>query len=366
MDMMTLNFFIAGLALLIVGGELLVRGASSLASAVGISPLVVGLTVVAFGTSAPELAVSVNSALKGQAEIAVGNVLGSNIFNVLLILGLAAAIRPLVVSAQLVRLDVPIMIGAAGLAYLFALDGFLTRLEGAILFTGAIGYTVFLIRLSRRESAQFKEQVEDQAQQRSIKLVKRPGLAIQLLWLAIGLTALVLGARWLVDSAVKFATALGVSELIIGLTIIAAGTSLPEVATSVIATVRGQRDIAVGNVVGSNIFNVFCILGITAMVRPVPVPQSAIGFDFPVMLAVMAACLPIFFTGRSIARWEGFLFLAYYGVYTTSLILGARKHESLTMFNRVMLWYALPLTGVTLVVLTYRSWRAGKMLDAPV
>ncbi len=350
MNLAPLLWFVAGTVMLIVGAELLVRGASRLAGALGISPLVIGLTVVAFGTSAPEMAVSVDAALTGRGEIALGNVIGSNIFNVLFILGLSALIVPLVVSQRLVRLDVPLMIGASLVLLIVALDGRVSRLDGALLFTGVVAYTVWSLRESRRAGAASREQHEQGHDNKA-------AWPLQVLAIAAGLVMLVLGARWLVEGAVSFARLLEVSELIIGLTIVAAGTSLPEVATSVVAAVRGQRDIAVGNVVGSNLFNILAVMGMAALVAPagIGVSTAVLGFDLPVMTAVAVACLPIFFTGRAIARWEGALFLGYYIAYTAYLILGATQHDALPMFSAVMLEFVLPLTVVTLLVLVMRA-----------
>ena len=342
-----------GLIFLVLGAELLVRGASRLAAAVGISPLVVGLTVVAFGTSAPELAVSVQSALAGQADLALGNVVGSNIFNVLFILGFSALITPLVVSQQLVRLDVPLMIGISVLLLLLALDGTIGRLEGALLFGAIVGYTGFLIRKSRRESGGVAAGAEmaGDAQAQPGSWVRNVGLVVG------GLALLVLGSRWLVSGAIEIATALGVSELVIGLTIVAAGTSLPEVATSVLASIRGERDIAVGNVVGSNIFNILAVLGLSSLVAPhgVEVARSALAFDIPVMIAAAVACLPIFFSGYLIARWEGALFVGYYVAYTVYLVIHAADHLMLPAFRTAMLFYVMPLTVVTLLVIGVRA-----------
>ena len=349
MDLLTLTFFILGLAALLVGAELLVRGASRLASLFGIPPLIIGLTVVAFGTSSPELAVGILSASQGQADIAVGNVVGSNICNVLLILGISAAITPLVVSRQLVRLEVPLMIAVSVLTLLLALDGRVGRLDGLLLFGGLIVYLVWSIRTGRAESAESGETGE----------AGRGGAMKQLLLVAAGLGMLVLGSKWLVDGAVVIARALGLSELIIGLTVIALGTSLPEVATSVLAALRGERDIAVGNVVGSNLFNILAVLGLTAVVAPggVPVSAAALSFDLPVMIAVAVACLPVFFTGHLIARWEGILFLAYYAIYTAYLILSALQHGALPTFTAAMVWFVLPLTALTLGVGVVRAMR---------
>ncbi|MDI9548839.1 MAG: calcium/sodium antiporter [Chloroflexota bacterium] len=347
---------VGGVVLLIVGAEGLVRGASRIAAALGIAPLIIGLTVVAFGTSSPELAVSIGAGLNGQADIALGNVIGSNIFNVLFILGTSALIAPLVVNQQLVRLDVPILIAVSIVAWLFCSDGQVNRLEGLALFAGLIAYTGFLIAQARGEKDAEVHAQYDKKRWRAGDASAR-GWLINVAYVIAGLAILVLGSRLLVTSATAIAQALGVSSLIIGLTIVAAGTSLPEVATSILASVRGERDIAVGNVVGSNLFNLLAVLGLTASVAPngVPVSAAAIHFDLPVMAAVALACLPIFFTGSLIARWEGFLFLGYYAAYTVYLILYAQQHDALPLFSEVMLLFVIPLTVLTLAVI---SWRA--------
>lgn len=361
MSIASILFFLGGLVLLIAGAEILVRGASRLAFAAGISPLVVGLTVVAFGTSAPELAVSVQSALNQQAGIALGNVVGSNIANVLLILGVSALITPLVVDAQLVRLDVPLLIGISLLVVFFAANGVIGRAEGGVLFAGVLIYTVFLIRQSRRatqQAAQANSSPEGQPTQH-LHAPPRALLLPNLGLVVVGLIMLVIGARWLVNAAVTFAQAMGISELVIGLTIVAVGTSLPEVATSVIAAVRGERDIAVGNVVGSNIFNLLAVLGLTSLIAPagIPVPTTALVFDLPVMTLVAIACLPIFFTGYRIARWEGFIFLGYYVAYIAYLVLQGAQSDSLVIFRQMLIYFAAPLTLITLAVTLYREFR---------
>ncbi|MBA2573134.1 MAG: calcium/sodium antiporter, partial [Gemmatimonadetes bacterium] len=229
---LTLFLFIVGVGLLVGGAELLVRGASRLAGSFGVSPLVVGLTVVAFGTSAPELAVSVQASFDGRSDLAFGNVVGSNIANILLILGLAAVVTPLVVSRQLVRLDVPLMIAASVLLYLMALDGSISRVEGIVLFIGVVTYTTLLIRYGRRETALARAEAGIESAPPGGPWVANAALV------AVGLGLLVLGSWWLVNGAVAIATALGVSELIIGLTVVAVGTSMPEIATSVLASIR--------------------------------------------------------------------------------------------------------------------------------
>ncbi|MBI2322336.1 MAG: calcium/sodium antiporter, partial [Chloroflexi bacterium] len=311
----------------------------------------------AFGTSAPEAAVTVQAALAGQADVAVGNVVGSNIFNVLFILGLAALVAPLVVAQQLVRLDVPIMLGASVLVMVMAQDGAISRSDGAVLLGVVAAYTVFAVRESRRESAAI---ADEYAREYGAAAGSRLWL-VDLATVVVGLGLLVLGARWLVDGAVALARAVGMSELVIGLTIVAAGTSLPEVATSIIASLRGERDIAVGNVVGSNIFNLLGVLGLSSAIAAegLSVAPAVLRFDLPVMLAVAAACLPIFFTGHRIDRWEGGLFLTYYTVYVLYVVLDATGHDALPALSAAMLGFVLPLTVVTLLVLFVHAARRG-------
>jgi cation:H+ antiporter len=353
---MAILIFIAGLAFLVVGAEALVRGASRLAAALGVSPLIIGLTVVAFGTSSPELAVSIKSALSNQEAIALGNVIGSNIFNVLFILGLSALVSPLLVSQQLVRLDVPLMIILSVIVLGISLDDSLSRTEGLLMITSLALYLWFLGYQSRRESGEVKEEY---AREFGSEAAKKSRLITDVFLILMGLALLVIGSRWLVDSAVAFAHYLGVSELVIGLTIVAAGTSLPEVFTSVIAAIRGERDIAVGNVVGSNIFNILGVLGAASIVAPagIEVSPALISFDIPVMIAVAFACLPIFFTGGVISRWEGAVLLGYYIAYTLYIILAAAQHEALSMFSSVMLYFAIPLTAITLIIVAALEMR---------
>lgn len=350
---------IVGLGLLIAGGELLVRGASALAAAARVSPLVIGLTVVAFGTSSPELAVSIQSTVAGQGTIALGNVLGSNIANVLLIIGLSATIVPLVVSSRIVRWDVPLMIAASVATGAMSLNGGISRVEGGCLFGALVIYIVWTIVSSRRESRDVQLEFAEAAPD-----VPRGGRAIawQLLLMIVGLAMLVGGADRLVVGAVAIARYFEVNELVIGLTIVAIGTSMPEVVTSVLASMRGERDIAVGNAVGSNLFNLLCVLGIASMVAPdgMEVPVSARNFDFPVMIAVAIACLPVFFTGHQISRWEGVLFLGYYLAYTAFLIIAATDPQLSKTFSAVMLYFALPLTAVTLAIGVRRQFRSQK------
>ena len=346
----------AGLVLLVLGAEWLVKGASRLALSYGISSLVVGLTVVAYGTSAPEMSVSVMSSLQGKSEMAIGNIVGSNIFNVLFILGVSALITPLLVDRQLIRLDVPVMILSSLVMLLLCADGNISRVDGLLLFAGAVFYTYWLIRMSRRKNIDSKpNDFHGSADSAS----KQGKIGINLIWILVGLGLLILGSRWLVDSAIAIARIWGMSETIIGLTIIAAGTSLPEVATSVIASIRGERDIAVGNVVGSNVFNILAVGGLSGVVSQngLCVSDSIVRFDLPFMLAVAMACFPIFLRGFVITRANGLFFLTYYVAYSLYLILGATNHDALPVFSKVMFEFIAPITGVMLVSFLAFEWR---------
>lgn len=340
-----------GLGLLVYGANRLVGGASTLALKAGLSPLIVGLTVVAFGTSAPEMAISVKTAWLGQSDLAVGNIVGSNIFNVLFILGISAMISPLIVSKQLIRLDVPLMIASSILFMIFSLDGRIAIWEAGVLAAGIAAYTGFLMRLAKRE----KQNLESS----ELSEAAKGGLGMATVWVVLGLVLLVVGSHFLVNSAVAIATALGVSQVVIGLTIVAAGTSLPEVATSIMATIKGERDIAVGNVVGSNIFNVLAVGGISGLVSGsgLTVSPEIVSFDLPVMIATAVACLPIFFTGYTIARWEGFVFFAYYVLYISFLVMTATQHAALETFANAMTWFIIPLTTLTILVVLARAFK---------
>lgn len=308
-------YLVLGLVLLYYGAEALVRGSSSLALRLGLSPLVIGLTVVAFGTSSPELVVSLKAGLAGQGNISVGNVVGSNICNLGLILGLCALVTPVATTSQIVRMDIPIMIAVTAFATFLLSNGTLTRTEGTLLATLLLAYVIFSIRLARRQpadalGAEFGE---------AVKVSKR-GLAVDLLMVAGGLVLLVFGARFLVDGAVIIARAFGWSEALIGLTVIAIGTSLPELATSLVAAVKKEADIALGNIVGSNIFNLLGILGITAMVTPLA--ESGISLiDYAVMAVFALVLWPMAYHQKRITRLEGAILLAGYAAYVSWLVL---------------------------------------------
>ncbi len=343
---------VAGLALLVVGAEWLVRYASRIAERLQVPSLVVGLTIVAFGTSAPELVVSVMASLNAQPEIALGNVVGSNIYNVLFILGISALVTPLLITAQLVRVDIPIMIGVSVLTLAMAADGAIGPIDGCVLLAGIVAYTAFQVVQGRRGAADAKTASESDA--------AVPGTVfIDLLWVLVGLALLVGGSRLFLDGAVSVARFMGVSDLVIGLTIVAAGTSLPETATSIIAAMRGERDIAVGNIVGSNVFNILAVLGLASVVSPsgVEVSSSSFYFDIPVMIAVAVACLPAFFVRNTIARWQGAMFVAYYVAYVTYLILDSQAHDAIGVLDQVMVYFAFPITAVTFGTIALRRWR---------
>ncbi|WP_341230416.1 calcium/sodium antiporter [Nocardioides salarius] len=340
---MTVLLLVAGLVLLVVGGEVLVRGAGTIATSAGISPLVVGLTVVSFATSAPELAVTLQASAAGSPGLAVGNVVGSNVVNILLVLGVAGLILPLAVRAAVVRRDVPVLIGLTLLFWVMSLDGAVSTADGAVLVLLLAAYVVWTVVGSRRADG---EPTAPEASQPG-------GLVASVVMVAVGVAMLVLGARALVSAATDIASALGLSDTVIGLTVVAIGTSLPELATSVLAALRGKVEMAVGNAIGSNIFNIGAVMGLTSVVADggVPVDAAAVAFDLPVMVAVAFVVLPIVVTGFTVARWEAGLFLAYYSAYVAYLLLDSAGHDALPRFSAVMLWFVLPLSALTLVVL---------------
>jgi cation:H+ antiporter len=313
----TLLILIVGLVLLYFGAEGLVRGSSSLALRLGVGPLLVGLTVVAFGTSTPELVVSLKAAYLGQGDISVGNVVGSNICNIGLILGFSALIIPIKVASQIVRIDTPIMIGVTVLALFLLLDGSVSRVEGLVLFTLLVAYVLFSIRLAKKQASdplagEFTEEMK----------ISKWGVGQDIAFILAGLAMLVFGASFLVDAAIDIAKAAGLSEAVIGLTIVAVGTSLPEFATSLVAALKKEADIAVGNVVGSNIFNILGILGISAAVTPLS-SAGITAIDLGVMM-LFALVLWIFSrTGFRITRAEGSVMLVGYAAYVAWLVLRA-------------------------------------------
>lgn len=358
MDFLTFVWLVVGLVCLVFGAEWLVRGASTVATKLGVAPIVVGLTVVAFGTSAPEMAVSISGALSGSADVAIGNVVGSNTFNILAILGLSAAISGLSIEQRLLKFDIPVLILITVVVYGLILNNVVGRVEGAVLFLGVIAYTGWLLRGARKgESpaveAEYKEAVE------SVEgSTFSQSLAFQIGLVLVGLALLVLGSQLLVNSATEIASALGVSDLVIGLTVVAAGTSLPELATSVLAAIRGQRDIAVGNVVGSNIFNLLSVLGASAAVSSngVAVNSEVIRLDFPVMLAATIVLLPICWNGFMIKKWEGSFLVMFYIAYVAYLIMEAGDSTAPELYRTAML-IIVPLVMVVYGAAGFQGWR---------
>ncbi|WP_402372158.1 calcium/sodium antiporter [Isoptericola rhizosphaerae] len=362
MSLSSVLLLLAGFVLLVGGGEALVRGAASLARTMGMSSLVVGLTVVSFATSSPELAVSAGAALSGSPGLAVGNVVGSNIANILLVLGISALVVPLMVTSRVVRTDIPVMIGLSVLALVLALDGTISTADGVLLLALLAAYLVVTIIRSRRgrddappaaAAGAAGAPTKAASAPRRFRATRTRSILLDVVLVAVGVGLLVLGAQLLVRGATQIATSFGVSDLVIGLTVVAVGTSLPELATSVIAVRRGEGDLAVGNIVGSNIFNIGAVLGLTAVVAPggIGVDPAAVHFDLPLMVAVALALLPVAFTGQLIRRWEGTLFVVLYLAYVAFVLLAASEHAALQPFSTAMLGFVLPVTAVWLVAL---------------
>lgn len=301
---------IAGLATLIFGGDALVKGAVGIALKFNISSLVIGMTVVAFGTSMPELLVSVKAALDSHPEIAIGNVVGSNIANIALVLGLTTMILPIPVKFATVRIDWPIMMGSSILFYLFSLNGVINRWEGLIYFIGIIAFTIFTIKSS---STSNQEQI-DEIQKDELEDVEKKsyGLLKSIIFVILGILALTFGASWLLDGAVQIAKKVGLSEHVIGVTIVAFGTSVPELVTSVVAAFKKETDISVGNLIGSNIFNLLAVIGFTALIKEIPVSEQVITNDVFWMMGIALLLLPLMYYRYNINRIKGLiLFLSY-------------------------------------------------------
>jgi cation:H+ antiporter len=340
-----------GLAVLIIGAGWLVKGASRLALTAGITPLVVGLTVVAFGTSAPELAVSVAAAYSGAPTLSVANVVGSNIFNILCILGVSALAAPLAVDRQLVRFDVPVMIGASFLLYSLAADGLIGTLDSVLLAGLVITYTAYLIAEARRgrkkaPGPSAEAGIAGPASARRMSLLPNLGL------IAVGIAGLAVGSRMLVVGAIGLARAFGVSEAVIGLTIVAAGTGLPELATSAMAALKGARDLAIGNIVGSNIFNIFSVLGFSGLAARgrLAVGPNILKVDIPVMIVVSLVCLPLFRSGYELSRGNGAVFFGSYVLFIVWTVLKATASPGLRILNGIMFEALFPALLIGIVV----------------
>ena len=356
---LTVIEFIGGLVVLIFGADLLVRGASKLAAAAGIRPLVIGLTIVAIGTASPEIAVSLQAASLGQGSLTLGNVLGSNIFNILFVLGVTAVVAPIVIAEQLIRFDAPIMVGVSLLVFGLAIDGTIGTFDGVILLIGLLAYTVFALRQTRRESKEVHDEYAREFEDREKHTLWNT--AKNIFFIVIGLGLLVMGARWLVDSASTMAKSIGISELVIGLTVVAVGTSLPEVATSIIAALKGESDIAVGNAIGSNIYNLLGVLGLSGVLSPegIAVASRVLTFDFLIMVFVALVCIPVFYVDDNVSRGEGVLFLSYYLLYTAYLILDS-SHSAILPTITLFIDFYIPLTFIGLIMFTVRARRVKK------
>ena len=358
MDFLTLVWLIVGVISLVFGAEWLVKGASSIATKLGVAPIVVGLTVVAFGTSAPELAVSVSGAISGNADVALGNVVGSNTFNILMILGLSAAVSGLSINQRLLRFDIPVLVLITVVVYLLALNGSVGRLEGVVLFVGVLVYIGWLLRgATKTESSEVQTEYQsavDEVEGRTFSM----SLTFQIGLVVVGLSLLVVGSQLLVNSATEIASALGVSDLVIGLTVVAAGTSLPELATSVMAAIRGQRDIAVGNAVGSNIFNLLSVLGASAAISSngISVNDEVIRLDYPVMLAATVLLLPICWNGFMVKRWEGAVLVAFYVAYVAYLVMEAGDSSAPELYQTAMM-IIVPLVMIVYGAAGFQGWR---------
>lgn len=345
--------FLAGLGGLLVGGHFVVEGSSRLGARFGLTPMVIGLTIVAAGTSAPELAVVFQSVASDDTELAVGSIIGSNIANVLLVLGLAATYGAIRVTNRVVRVDIPIMIAASVVLLLMSLDGKLSRLDGVVMFGALISFVIWTLRAAPKAGPPPAGLESTAAGRASARI------GVTLVRLAGGVVALAIAARFVVSGAEDIAVALGVPELIIGLTIVALGTSAPEIVTTIIAALQGRRDLAVGNAVGSNIFNILLVLGATSTLAPdgIAIGTDAVELDLPIMVAAAVACLPMVFWDNTLDRWEGAVFVAYYLAYLTFLVLDATGHRAANPFSVVLLGFVLPLTVLTVIVVALRQRR---------
>lgn len=345
--------------MLIAGAELLVRAAVRLVARLHVRPLLIGLTIVAFGSSAPQMAISLQATLGGSTDIAVGSVIGSSIFNILVTLGLSALIIPLRVSRQLVRLDIPLMIGASLLVFALAYNEHFTPLDGAVLLAALVLYLGLLLRQSRHSTRQHTAEPSGRR--------KAAPWFSSLLLILLGLGLLVFAGHLLLGAAVTVADDLGLSERVMGLTVIAISASLPQLATSLLAALRGQRDIAVGNVIGSNLFNLLGVLGFTALVAPTPlsVSPNALDFDLPVLLGVALLCLPVFYSGYRVTRAEGLLFLGLYLAYGLHVMSFTTGMPLAGKLERLMLFFILPALVAFLLFSSLRAWRRQHKKETP-
>ncbi len=343
---LTVLWFILGLAALIWGAEILVSSSSKLAASMGVSKLVIGLTVVAFGTSAPELAVGIEAGLNNQPDILLGNVIGSNLTNTLLILGLSALIIPLHVHRNLIQFDLPVMIGSTLLLIALSYNLVLTFWECLLLVIALFIYLIALVRFSGKTDFTKKEEL----------LAGSPWM--NSLLTIVGLAMLIAGAHWLVESATIFAEMAGVSELVIGLTVVAIGTSLPEIMTSILAAVRGEKDLAVGSIVGSNILNILSVIGISGLfISGIPVQQSLINVELMVLLGISVLCVPFFYSGSMISRTEGAILFTCYVLYMLYLYLDSVQSEMMSLFADAIFYGVVPAVVLYSMVVVFLEWR---------
>lgn len=358
---MTVLFFILGLVILIAGAELFLHSVDKFGLAWSVSPVVMGLTVVAFATGAPELAISLQAAAEGKPDLVLGNILGSNIANILLILGIAGLMKPLNITNRIIKIDVPVVIGASVLLFVLAIDGTLTPSDGFIILAALVVYSLFVYRQIKKDR-QINRLKNEENPTKLHEPLTSWFYTKYVLILLVGLVFIVFGSRWMVNSAVGIAGVLGISELIIGLTIVSIGTSLPEVATSLSAVRHNDSDTAVANVMGSNIYNIFLTLGLTIVVAPgaLSVSPDALKLDMPIMIAVAVACLPLFWPGKQMGRVEAAGFLFYYIAYMAYLVLISIDHPLQDIMAWWMIWVIMPVTVVLLIakfVLDYKRKR---------
>ena len=346
---MTVILFIAGLALLIGGADLFLKAVDHFGLKWGVSPLIMGLTVVAFATGAPELAISLQAAANGSADLVLGNIIGSNIANILLILGVAGLIKPLFITRRIIRVDVPIVIAASILLYVLSLDGILTKLDGVLLLGALSAYSVFMFfQIKRHREEEVFEYEEDKEELGKGLFFYTKNVT----FLVAGLALIVVGSDWMVDGAVEIARVLGLSELVIGLTIVSIGTSLPEIATSISSAIKNKTEIAVANVMGSNLYNILLTVGLTLVIAPnvLKVSDAAVELDMPFMIAVSMACLPIFYSGFTLSKIDSILYLFYYMAYLGYLVLDATHNPLLPAFGHIMIWFVVPITLIYILI----------------
>ncbi len=357
--MSSVLLFLLGLGILLAAGHLVIDAATRIGTRCGLTPLVVGLTLIAAATSAPELAVVFQSISVDDTELAVGSIIGSNIANVLLVLGLVAATGAIHVTLRVVRVDIPIMIAASTALLIFSLDGTLTRSDGLMLFAGLVGFVLWTLRSAPRTSDPAQLQMATTPSASKISRSDELRLVPAIVRLVVGIAGLAIAARFVVRGAEEIATSLGVPELVVGLTVVALGTSAPEIATTAMAAFKGHRELAVGNAVGSNIFNILLVLGVTATASPrgIAIGSDAVSLDLPIMVAAAFACLPLVFWDHKLDRWEGVVFLFYYAAYLTFLVLDSTGNRLSDPFALVMLGFVTPLTVLTISIGLLQTWR---------